>query len=81
MFTRLKQFVFPALEPYRMGLEDYCAYRNSGSARSAAYLASLQKQMEQGAFDPVFTPVARAILEDGRTIEQEIMLSNHTNCY
>lgn len=81
MFTRLKQFVFPALEPYRMGLEDYCAYRNSGSARSAAYLASLQKHMEQGAFDPVFTPVARAILEDGRTIEQEIMLSNHTNCY
>lgn len=74
MFTRLKQSVFPGLIPYRMGLEDYRMYRPSGIKRSATYLASIQKQMENGAFDPAFIPVACAILEDEVTIEQEIML-------
>lgn len=74
MFTRLKQSVFPGLVPHRMGLEDYRAYQHCGLKRSPAYLVSLQKQMENGAFDPVFVPAAHAILEDGVTIEQEIML-------
>lgn len=74
MFTRLKRSVFPALVPYRMGLEDYRTYQHHGLERSSSYLAALQKQLEDGAFDPIFIPVARAILEDGVTIEQEIML-------
>jgi len=74
MFTRLKQSVFSTLIPYRMGLEDYCQYRHNGFKRSSSYLAALQKQLGNGTFDPIFIPVARSILEDGVTIEQEIML-------
>lgn len=74
MFTRLKQSVFPGLVPYKMELKDYRMYQHWGLKRGSAYLASMQKQMENGAFDPVFLPIARAILEDGVTIEQEIML-------
>lgn len=74
MFTRLRQSVFPTLIPYRMGPEDYCSYRRNGFKRNASYMTVLQKQLENGAFDPVFFPVARLILENGVTIEQEIML-------
>lgn len=74
MFTRLKRDLFPALEPYRMGLEDYETYKNLGMLRSSAYLESLKKQMRDGTFDPIFNPVASAIINCGQTVEQEIML-------
>ena len=74
MFTRLKRDLFPALEPYRMGLDDYEAYRNHGLVRSSTYLESVEKQMTEGTFDPIFHPVARAIIHNGQTVEQEIML-------
>lgn len=74
MFTRLKQSVFPGLVPHRMGLKDYRMYQHCGLKRGPAYLVSMQKHLENGAFDPVFNPVAHAILADGVTIEQEIML-------
>lgn len=74
MFTRLKQSVFPDPVPHRMGLKDYRMYQRCGLKRGPAYLVSMQKHLESGAFDPVFNPVTHAILEDGVTIEQEIML-------
>lgn len=74
MFTRLKRDLFPTLEPYRMGLDDYKAYRNHGLVRSSTYLESVKKQMTEGTFDPIFLPVARAIIQNGQTLEQEIML-------
>ena len=74
MFTRLKRDLFPTLEPYRMGLDDYEAYRKHGLVRSSTYLESVGKQMTEGTFDPIFHPVARAIIHNGQTVEQEIML-------
>lgn len=74
MFTRLKRDLFPTLEPYRMGLDDYEAYRKHGLVRSSAYLESVEKQMTEGTFDPRFYHVARAIIQNGQTVEQEIML-------
>lgn len=74
MFTRLKRDLFSTLEPYRMGLHDYEAYRKHGMVRSSTYLESVEKQMTEGTFDPLFHPVARAIIQNGQTVEQEIML-------
>ena len=74
MFTRLKRELFPDLTAHRMGLEDYCAYRQSGVERSQPYLSSLRQNMEEQTFDPSFLPVAEAILKNAVTVEQEIML-------
>lgn len=74
MFTRLKRDLFPALVPYRMGLADYETYKNQGMLRSSAYLEFLAKQMHDGTFDPIFNPIASAIINCGQTVEQEIML-------
>lgn len=74
MFTRLKRDLFPTLEPYRMGLDDYNAYRKHGLVRSSTYLETLAKQLTEGTFDPSFHPVAKAIIQNGQTVEQEIML-------
>ena len=74
MFTRLKEGIFHNLIPYRMGLEDYNKYKVYGLERKSAYLTSLQQHMEQKRFDAVFLPVAKEILSNGVTIEQEIIL-------
>lgn len=74
MFTRLKRDLFPTLEPYKMGLDDFEAYRNHGLVRSSTYLESVKRQMIEGTFDPIFHPVANAIIQCGHTVEQEIML-------
>lgn len=74
MFTRLKRELFPMLTPYRMGLEDYSDYKQYGITRDGPYLTSLQQNMEENAFDPVFFPITKEILKFGVTVEQEIML-------
>jgi len=75
MFTRLKKDIFPNLVPYRMGPTDYEMYKSFGTKRKSAYFTSLQQRMEEGIFDSIFFSVALAILENGITVEQEIMLS------
>jgi hypothetical protein len=75
MFTRLKNDIFPNLIPYRMGPADYKTYKNYGTDRNCAYLTSLRQRMGEGIFDPVFFNVAQNILENGVTVEQEIMLT------
>ncbi len=74
MFTRLKKELFPTLLPYKMGIDEYEAYKAYGVERTPSYLQTLQQQMEAHQFDGVFTPVAQAILKNGVTVEQEIML-------
>lgn len=74
MFTRLKRELFPGLMAYRMGVEDYCAYRKCGVERNSRYLELIRQNMEDQTFDPIFIPVAEAILEHAVTVEQEIML-------
>lgn len=74
MFTRLKKDLFPELVPYRMDREEYETYKVFGMERSAAYLDLLRQRMTDESFDPIFNSVAEAIIANGRTIEQEIML-------
>lgn len=74
MFTRLKRDLFPELVPYRMDREEYETYKAFGIERSAAYLDLLRQRMTDESFDPIFNSVAEAIISNGRTIEQEIML-------
>lgn len=74
MFTRLKKELFPTLAPYKMGIDEYEAYQAYGIERTPGYLRTLRQQMESHQFDSVFTPVAQAILRNGVTVEQEIML-------
>lgn len=74
MFTRLKRDLFPTLQPYRMGPDDYEAYRKYGLVRSSTYLEAVEKQMTEGTFDPCFHAVAKTIIQYRQTVEQEIML-------
>lgn len=74
MFTRLKKDLFPELVPYRMDREEYETYKAFGIERSVAYLDLLRQRMSDGSFDPIFNSVVEAIIANGRTIEQEIML-------
>jgi hypothetical protein len=74
MFTRLKNDIFRGLVPWKMGLDDYEEYKSYGFVRSSSYLDSLRQRMKDEQFDPVFFPVADAILKNGTTVEQEIML-------
>lgn len=74
MFTRLKRDLFPKLVPYRMDRREYEIYKAFGIERSAAYLDLLRQRMTDESFDPVFNSIAEAIIANGRTIEQEIML-------
>ena len=74
MFTRLKRDLFPCLIPYRMDQSEYEAYRAYGIVRNTAYLDSVRQRMADESFDPIFSSVAEAILKNGRTVEQEIML-------
>ena len=74
MFTRLKKELFPTLAPYKMGIDEYEAYQAYGIERTPGYLRTLQQQMEAHQFDVTFAPVAQAILRNGVTVEQEIML-------
>lgn len=74
MFTRLKKDLFPNLMPLKMGLDDYDAYKDHGIPQSPAYLASLKQRMEEKQFDRTFFAVAQAVIANGITVEQEIML-------
>ena len=74
MFTRLKREYFPSLAAWRMGREDFDAYKGNGLRRPFTYLELLQKKMNEGQFDSIFYPVAQSILESGVTVEQELML-------
>ena len=74
MFTRLKRDVFPELVPYRMDRGEYETCKAFGIERSDAYLDLLRQRMTDESFDPVFNSVAEAIIANGRTVEQEIML-------
>jgi len=74
MFTRLKRDLFPNLIPWKMGLEDFERYKACGIRQSTSYLGSLQNKLEEKKIDPIFFPVARAMLKEGVTIEQEIMI-------
>jgi Uncharacterized protein conserved in bacteria C-term(DUF2220). len=74
MFTRLKNDIFSDLVPWKMGLDDYNAYKDHGMPQSSAYLTSLKQRMEEKQFDDVFFAVAHAIATNGVTVEQEIML-------
>ena len=74
MFSRLRKDIFPNLAPWRMGREDFEKYKAHGITRPSSYLELLRKKMEEEQFDPCFTPAAKAILEAGVTVEQEIML-------
>lgn len=74
MFTRLKKELFPNLIPWKMDLKDFEEYKSFGVKRSSAHLDSLRTKMEEEKFDPYFIPVAHAILAEGVTVEQEIMI-------
>jgi len=74
MFTRLKKNIFPKIQPFRMGLEAYNQYCRLGLKRSPDYMKKLRARLEDGAFDEIFFPQAREILEKRATVEQEIML-------
>lgn len=74
MFTRLKRDLFPGLVPYRMDQDEYEVYKAFGIERSTIYLDLLRQRMVDESFDPTFNSVAEAIIANGRTIEQEIML-------
>lgn len=75
MYTRLKRDLFPGLLPFRMDVSDYLAYRKLGMTHSESYFRTLAQKAGEGSIDPVFQPVINAILANGRTVEQEIMLS------
>lgn len=74
MFTRLKRDLFPRLVSYRMDQDEYEVYKAFGVERSTTYLDMLRQRMADESFDPTFNSVAEAIIANGRTIEQEIML-------
>jgi hypothetical protein len=74
MFTRLKKEFFPNLIPWKMGLEDFEKHKKYGVKRPLTYLKLLRNKLDGEHFDPYFFPVAQAILKEGVTVEQEIML-------
>ena len=74
MYTRLKKNIFAELRPWKMGLEDYEAYKSQGVMRSESYIELLRIRTDDKQFDPCFFPVSNAILESKTTVEQEVML-------
>ena len=73
MFESLQR-IFPQLRPMRMNGLDVDHYAQYGLSRSKAYLMNLQDALAKGEF-PLFRDAAERILSYGKTIEQEVFLS------
>ena len=72
MFVRLKE-IFNGLQPMYMDKSSYYNYKQYGLSHSDKYFENLSKLLNDKNFE-IFYEVIQAILENKKTIEQEIML-------
>lgn len=72
MFARLKE-IFNGLQPMCMDKDSYCNYKQYGLSHSDKYFENLSKLLNDKNFE-IFYEVIYEILENKKTIEQEIML-------
>lgn len=75
MFVRLKNNIFPTLEPLNMDAVCFEKYRAQGLARSDNYIQKLLKLKEKPQYQ-VFYDVIDLIAKHGVTVEQEIFIDN-----
>ena len=75
MFVRLKNNIFPTLEPFNMDAACFEKYREQGLARSDNYIQKLLKLKEDHQYQN-FYDVIDLIAKHGVTVEQEIFIDN-----
>lgn len=75
MFVRLKNNIFPTLEPLNMDSASFEKYRVRGLARSDDYIQKLLKLKENQQYQD-FYDVIDLIAKHGVTVEQEIFIDN-----
>lgn len=75
MFVRLKNNIFPTLEPFNMDEACFEKYREQGLARSDNYIQRLLKLKEDQQYRD-FYDVIDLIAKHGVTVEQEIFIDN-----
>ena len=72
MFRHLKQ-IFLELQPLHMDVEIYKKYLDYGICHKDRYFDELEKLLQDETYS-AFYPVIKAIVENKKTVEQEIML-------
>lgn len=72
MFHHLN-LIFPKLQPLYMDVDTYNKYLNYGISQKDKYFEDIEKLLCDNAYS-IFYPVIKSIIENKKTVEQEIML-------